>query len=262
MRITIVQGGFLPVPPLLGGAVEKVWFSLGQEFAKRGHQVTHVSRLYGSLPPREGLNGVLHLRVKGFDAPRSRPLLWLKDFFYALRVAHMLPPADVLVTNTIWLPVLVRDENSGVLYVHIGRYPKRQTRMYRRAKRLHTASNAVAQAIARQDSKSKAKIRVIPYPLPNAERPVDVARTWNSRPQQILYVGRIHAEKGVHLLIDAFDRLVASGFDGWRLVIVGPWEASQGGGGSAYYRSLRRTGGSQGDRVEWLGPVFDQSLLI
>jgi hypothetical protein len=37
MRITIVQGAFLPVPPVLGGAVEKIWFALGKEFASRGH---------------------------------------------------------------------------------------------------------------------------------------------------------------------------------------------------------------------------------
>ena len=53
MKITIVQGAFLPVPPLLGGAVEKCWQALGQEFARRGHQVTHVSRAYGDLPARE-----------------------------------------------------------------------------------------------------------------------------------------------------------------------------------------------------------------
>jgi hypothetical protein len=26
MKITIIQGAFLPVPPLLGGGVEKMWF--------------------------------------------------------------------------------------------------------------------------------------------------------------------------------------------------------------------------------------------
>src|SRR5579862_3380431 len=31
LKITIVQGAFFPVPPLMGGAVEKVWFTLGRE---------------------------------------------------------------------------------------------------------------------------------------------------------------------------------------------------------------------------------------
>ena len=44
MKITIVLGAFFPVPPLLGGAVEKVWFALGPEFVRRGHEVVQISR--------------------------------------------------------------------------------------------------------------------------------------------------------------------------------------------------------------------------
>ena len=43
MKITIVLGAFFPVPPLMGGAVEKVWFALAQEFARLGHEVTQIS---------------------------------------------------------------------------------------------------------------------------------------------------------------------------------------------------------------------------
>ena len=43
MKITIVLGAFFPVPPIMGGAVEKVWFALGQEFARRGHEVVQIS---------------------------------------------------------------------------------------------------------------------------------------------------------------------------------------------------------------------------
>ena len=44
MKIAIVLGAFLPVPPVMGGAVEKVWFTLAAEFVRRGHNVTLVSR--------------------------------------------------------------------------------------------------------------------------------------------------------------------------------------------------------------------------
>jgi hypothetical protein len=46
MRITIVQGAFLPVPPLLGGAVEKMWFGLAPEFVRHGHEVVYISRRF------------------------------------------------------------------------------------------------------------------------------------------------------------------------------------------------------------------------
>ena len=80
MKITIVTGAFFPVPPILGGAVEKVWFALGQEFVRRGHQVTHISRSHPDLPEREEIAGVQHrrvarLRTAGFDreAEAARP---------------------------------------------------------------------------------------------------------------------------------------------------------------------------------------------
>ena len=71
MRITVVQGAFLPVPPLLGGAVEKVWFNLGKEFARRGHEVTHVSRAFKDLPAHEVIDGVSHRRISGFASPAT-----------------------------------------------------------------------------------------------------------------------------------------------------------------------------------------------
>ncbi|MDQ2919191.1 MAG: hypothetical protein M3R10_04855, partial [Verrucomicrobiota bacterium] len=100
MKITIVLGAFLPVPPIMGGAVEKAWFALGQEFARRGHEVVQISRAHSTLPRAETLEGVQHIRVKGYDMPSS--LLWLKtlDFFYSLGARRVLPASDILVTNT------------------------------------------------------------------------------------------------------------------------------------------------------------------
>jgi glycosyltransferase involved in cell wall biosynthesis len=262
MRITIVQGGFLPIPPLEGGAVEKVWFSLGAEFARCGNQVKHISRLYRDFPAKEVINGVEHLRIKGFDAPRSRLLLWLREFFYAKRVAGILPSADILVTNSVWLPTLVRDKSRGAIYVHVGRFPKGQTRFYRRATRLQTVSKVVAEAIKEQDPRSVAKVRTIPYPLPHPIEQFDVEQTWPTREQLILYVGRIHPEKGLHLLVKAFEELVGRGIAGWRLVVVGPWKPSQGGGGQEFYDSLRHTTPEAADRIDWIGPVFNQTELV
>ena len=83
MNITIVQGAFLPVPPLLGGAVEKSWFDLAPEFVRRGHRVTYLSRRFESLPDEEMRDGVQHFRVPGFDAPRSMLLYRAMDAVYA-----------------------------------------------------------------------------------------------------------------------------------------------------------------------------------
>jgi glycosyltransferase involved in cell wall biosynthesis len=262
MRITIVQGPFFPIPPLLGGAVEKAWHSLGSEFGRRGHTVTHISRAYGDLPPDEIVDRVHYRRVRGYDAPRSKILWRLLDVGYGLRVLSVLPDADILVTNSIWLPAMVRSPRYGALYVHIGRYPKRQTRvLYHHAARLQTVSNAVSRAIIAQDAKSAARVRVIPYPLPYAVEPIDVPRSWDKRQRSILFVGRVHPEKGLELLLAAFRLFVRSGMHDWRLVIVGPWEAKLGGGGQRFYEMLLRKSHEVADKVNWVGPVFDSSAL-
>jgi hypothetical protein len=44
MNITIVQGGLLPIPPVLGGAMEKICFDLRKQFVTMCHNVTHISK--------------------------------------------------------------------------------------------------------------------------------------------------------------------------------------------------------------------------
>src|SRR4051812_43124446 len=170
LRITIVLGAFFPVPPVMGGAVEKFWFAVGQEFARRGHHVVQISRTFDKFPEREEIASVEHVRVGGFETPRSLWRLKLLDFFYSLGVGRVLPPADILVTNTFWLPVLVRSERYGKLYVHVARMPKGQMRFYRRAARLQALSSAVSEAIAAEAPALAARTRVIPYATRQATR--------------------------------------------------------------------------------------------
>lgn len=266
MRITIVQGAFLPVPPRLGGAVEKVWHALGREFARRGHTVVHITRLWGDLPAREidAETGVEYRRLPGFDTPRS--LLWLKalDLVYSVRALRLLPPADILVTHTFWLPLLCRDASRGRLYVHVARYPKGQLRFYTRAARLQTVSSAVAEAMRAQAPTLADRVNVIPYPLPDL--PVENSLLpENARENVVLYAGRIHPEKGIGLLLEAFGQFLARNPAGeWRLSLVGPWEARHGGGGEEYRRGLDRQASALGigvARIQWHGPVFDAAKL-
>ncbi len=257
MKITIVQGAFLPVPPLRGGAIEKIWFALGQEFVRRGHSVTHLSRQFSGLPDDETIGGVRHLRVRGHDAPRSLLALKFFDLLYSMRIVRKLPPADVLVTNTFWLPVLIRSEKFGRLYVHVARYPRGQMRFYGHAARLQTVSRIILEAMVVEAPQLAERIRYIPNPVVRNLAPAAPA----ARRQEILFVGRIHPEKGIHLLIEAFRRLPAEARGDWRLVIVGPAAANAGGGGEAFEAELRQLAGPLGDHVEWVGPVFDPVKL-
>lgn len=249
------------MPTLMGGAVEKVWFALGKEFVRRGHEVVHISRSYGELPREEVIEGVRHLRIRGYDTPASMLRLKGLDLLYSLRAQRVLPEADVLVTNTFWLPMLVRSSRFGKLYVHVARYPKGQMRFYRRADRLQTVSHPIRDAIIREVPTLAAKVRCIPNPLP-----FEVATTLPPAPEtagekRLLYVGRIHPEKGIQLLIDAVSLIPAECFSGWKLVVVGPAESRYGGGGEEYLAELKRRAAKIEDRIVWTGAVFDNHCL-
>src|SRR6266700_3701621 len=90
MRITFVTGPFFPVPAVLGSAVERWHLALAEEMAGRGHRVAMISRTYGDFPNEEMRNGVRHMRVPSWDAPRSRFLFRIYDLLYSLRVARRL----------------------------------------------------------------------------------------------------------------------------------------------------------------------------
>lgn len=257
MKIAIVQGAFLPVPPLRGGAVEKIWFALGQEFARRGHEVTHYSRLCDGLPSDEVIGGVRHVRVPGADAPSHLVALKWQDLLFTRRVARRLARADVVVTNTFWAPLLFSTARHGPVWVHVQRYPQGQMWAYRRAARLQTVSAVIAEAIVTQTPSALPRVCVIHNPVPPlAALPVPPLRD----PNLVLFVGRLHPEKGLELLLAAAV-LAREKAPALKFRVVGPWESKQGGGGAAFRQRLAALAVPLGGSIEFTGPVFDEMCL-
>lgn len=260
MKITILQGAFLPVPPQLGGAVEKVWFQLGMEFARKSHQVTHISRAYSSLPSTETISSVRHTRVPGYAATNNMMLLKFRDLKYSLRALKAAPPADIMVTNTFFSPILARRKSQlGRIYVHVARYPKGQLRFYNGAARLQTVTSAIKIAMAEQAPQLEPIMSVVPYPieLPRMTQPAS-----QSGGRVLLYTGRIAPEKGIGLLLAAFERFRSNETSrDWRLRIVGPWKEEHGGGGDRYLQKLKQDSQSISNYIDWVGPIFDKDQL-
>lgn len=259
MRITILQGAFLPVPPLRGGAVEKMWFELGKQFQRKGHCVCHISRRFAGLPERELIEGVRHLRVQGADAPESLLRLKVLDLLYSLRALRSLPPAEILITNTFWMPLLagLLRRDAGLILVDVQRMPKGQMRFYGQACCLRANSTAVAEAITRESPALRPRIRTIPNPLPFAA-PVELP---DKRYPLILFTGRLHPEKGIALLIQGFAEAVRRGLEGWTLRLVGPADVAAGGGGLLWLEDLLRPAQTAGLSIEWLGPEYEEARL-
>lgn len=249
------------MPPLRGGAVEKVWYAIGRELARRGHEVVHVSRKFPGLIDEVTDGGVHYRRVKGYDAPAKLWVLKFFDLLYSLRVRFHLPKADILVTNTFWLPLLVRDRKHGALYVHVQRYPRGQMKFYRHAARLQTVSSALAEAICERVPDCAAKVKMIPNPLLDnvhaTEEEID-----RPRRKEFLFVGRIHPEKGIDLLLRSYMRYLQSSLDPWKLVVVGSWQSNLGGGGEDYFNQLRDSiSADSAAHIEWVGFIGDAADL-
>lgn len=236
MKINVVMGFFLPVPPESGGATEKTWHRLALEFTARGHEVTVFSREWRNWPKSETLGGVGHRRIPGFDHRRK---LWQNlalDFIWSLRAHRQLPPADIAVVHTLALPVwlgLLRPA-AGRVVVMPGRMPKGQYRHYRRIARVLATSTPVREKVVAENPSLGAVTKIYGYPIGWQA----LARTRPAATPETVtlgFVGRLHPEKGVDLLVDAALQLQSdTTLPRWRLVLCGPDSVMAGGGGENF----------------------------
>jgi acetyltransferase-like isoleucine patch superfamily enzyme/glycosyltransferase involved in cell wall biosynthesis len=246
MKITIVLGPFLPAPPAPCGAVEMLWTGLGREFARTGHDVTVLSRGYPGLPKSETLDGVNYVRRTRFKRSRRVMIDLAKDFFYSLSMLRHLHAGDIVVTNVFFLPRLAHmlAPSAGKVVINMQRVPKGQLGLYDPVPRVATVSVAIKSAIKAQRPGMADKVRVIPNPIELpifTPPPFPEGRSFepvDGKTRTILFTGRVHPEKGIHVLVEAFAKLHAKAPD-LKLRIVGPWKTEHGGGGQEYMDQLK-----------------------
>ncbi|WP_340268365.1 glycosyltransferase family 4 protein [Sphingobium mellinum] len=261
MRINCIVGPFLPLPPVLGGACEKIFYALCEEFARRGHEVTMISRTYAGFPSEEVINGVRHVRVRSRDMPGNKIIFRLADILYAWRIRKALPEADVTITNSVSAPVIIPRRKAGKIYVDVARYPKGQMALYRRVDRLQCCSSHIARAVIAQTPSVAHLVKTVPNALASVFAQEAKAPLSLEKDKQIVFVGRVAREKGIDLLIRAF-ALLSSRHPDWRLVVVGPHLESQGGDGEAFMAELKEQAAQSGAPIDFTGPVFDQQQLV
>lgn len=237
-------------------------YVLGREWARGGHDVIHISRQFEGLPNEEVLDQVKHVRIRSSDAPKSPYLFRLRELIYCVRALRRLPMADIIMTHSVILPLLIRNPQFGALCIYSARYPKGQMRLYRHSARICATSQAVAQAIEEQTPQICNKMSTIHIPLAEEFTHSDLAGVNAKRARQVLYLGRLHPEKGVKLAIEAFSRASLNGNSDWKLTIVGPSEARLGGGGNDYLQELKRAAEPCANQVEFVGPVFDANQIV
>lgn len=245
MKITIATGPIFPVPTIRGGAAQRVWEGLIPEFVKRGHEVTVFAREFPGQPNKETANGIRYLRRGGYEQSTSIKRDLVQCLMYALKVAQHVPPGDVVVTNDFWLPAVLPRLNrrAGKVVASIARFPKRQFFLYAKCAAIAPVSESVADGIRRQTPGIAQKITVVPNCVDAAFLVPQMPKTARSL-TRILFVGRIHPEKGLGLLAQALrimqGRAKGSEESNWECVLVGPLKQSEGGGGESFVQDLKR----------------------
>ncbi len=263
MRISIVTGAFIPLPPIGYGAVERVWDGLACQFAALGHITRFFSCSHPLYKKNELNNGVSHIRCTSFSQTRWLYVNLIKDFFYAVQVISRLPSADIVVVNdtcTAMLAPLFR-KNIGKIVLNVQRVPKSKAKfLFSKADLLVPVSSAVRDGLIHlfPSGPTSARIRVVLNPIYTDVFSLPERPRSESGPKRLVYTGRIHPEKGLPILIDAF-RQVQSEFPDWKLLIVGPWQSAAGGGGERFFKKLCSL--AQGASIEFHPAIQDVGEL-
>lgn len=263
LNISIVTGPWFPTPPGPAGAVERVWSDLGRHFANKGHRVLVLSRSHDGLASEETRDGVRICRLTNWNLGRNIYINILKDMAFSVRMLLCMPQADIAVTNTFWLPTFIKlfRRSSGVVSMNVQRVPKGHMWLYDSVDRMSAVSTAIADAIIKERPSSRPRVRVIPNPIdvgyfkPPANRDYGNA---SGSGRTITYTGRIHPEKGVHVLVDAF-RILRAEFPNLKLRLIGPWTIDKGGGGPEYVAKLKSAG--EGLPIIFDEPIYDRAKL-
>jgi glycosyltransferase involved in cell wall biosynthesis len=302
MKITIATGPIFPVPAVRGGAVQRLWEGLAREFVKRGHEVTIFAREFPGQAKDEVVDGIRYVRRGGYAQSTSIKRDLVQCLIYALKTARHVPPGDVVVTNDFWMPAVLPwlKPLVGKVVVNANRFPKKQYSLYSKCAAFAAVSGPVASALKEQTPSAAHRVAIVPNAVDevflrgsreqgarSGEQDQEIGgrgqetgdrgrgtsdreTAGDRRAVRILYVGRIHPEKGLGLLAQALKsmeqesrRQTAGGIRGeqknWECVLVGPVAQSEGGGGEAFAAELKRQ--VEGLPVRFEAPVFDPEAL-
>ncbi len=243
MIINIVMKCSIPTPPDSGTSSGMFWFLLAKESVRRGHEVTIYSRCWPGCPDYEIHNGIRFHRVPGSNWSHSYVMYLLRDFIWSIRIFFALARADITIVNGTFLPIWLGwlRKGSGKLVTMPLDLPHGQYRLYRSLDCLLATSNFMKDAIVGENRRLASKTLVVGQPIDWTSLSRETESANASQPIVIGYVGRIHSDKGMDLLVGAVEILARNkSLAPWRLLLCGPKDGINGGSGETYAAGLER----------------------
>jgi glycosyltransferase involved in cell wall biosynthesis len=280
MRICHVAPELLPVPPAKGGAVERWIRDAAVRLVRRGHEVHVISRDHGDGARRMTESGVHYHFVPippRLDAGLAAAVA--RGLWYYSRVRSLLSELRVDVVHHHSRPAglwMCRGAAASVISLHSMDYGwgfgyrgwdrPLFTRGLEAASRVLCVSDFIRRhTIERYPSIADKAVTVYngvdvdTFGPTSATATVGGPREHAKSDATVLYVGRVEERKGVHVLLDAFERVVSARVPTARLRIVGPasyWKRGDNG----YYDTLSRRCDAN-PRIELRGPTYDDAEL-
>jgi spore coat protein SA len=271
VRICHVAPELLPVPPVRGGAIERWIRDAARLLAARGHQVHVVSRDHGDQAREATIDGVQYHFVRvpaladgGRRAPFLRGLAYFSAAGRVLRrvrpdvVHHHSRPGGLSVTCAIERGARAVLSLHSMDYGWNFGYAAWDRALFARGFRASARVLSVSEFIGRH---ARERYPMLAEKLTTLYNGVDCATfhpdsdaRFDTEEPTILYVGRVEERKGVHLLLDAFERVISRRIAGATLKIVGPhsyWHAEP----SPFYVELARRCRTI-PRVQLRGPTY------
>ncbi|GAA0798543.1 hypothetical protein GCM10008910_23290 [Faecalicatena orotica] len=259
MKITIITGPFLCLPPHTIGAVEKLWYGLGDYWRKYGHEVVFISKR-----PLLGKNDDNNIYLKGSDRSGRWIYDFLIDFIYSLKALLRMPKTDVVVLNTLWSPLMIRlfRFKYKLSIFSVERFPKKQIGVYDRiggVDLFRCNSTAVYNAVKKQAPASIEKSLIVPNYIDTNIFSERLHEGKQNNTVIISFAGRVNKEKGLDYLFKACNHVAESCKIQIIIRVVGARDTARGGSGEEYARHLDEL--APFCKVEWIDAIYNPNHL-
>jgi spore coat protein SA len=276
MKICHVAPELLPVPPSRGGAIERWIRDAAVRLTARGHQLHVVSRDHGDGVRAATIDDVhYHFIPVPPSIDRGVPAAVARGLWYyaaAGRIIRRIAP-DVVHHHSrpagLWLTRRGAGRGAQVISLHSMAYgwgfgyrgwdQPLFARGLAAAARILCVSNFIQRHTVERYPSIAWKATTVYNGVDGDLFSPDAGGSRAAGDPVILYVGRVEARKGVHVLVDAFERVISAAAPRARLRIVGPhsyWDREP----SAYYGELAARCAAN-PRIELRGPTYvDEEL--